>query len=232
MAPALDHPLWRAWGKARPAPDAVHSWHPLVYHCLDVAAVGETLLHERPDVLARLATRFASDVEALARAFVFLLALHDIGKLSRPFQAKVPELWPEQLLGPVPTVPPRDPGHPVTGAWLLQRSLAGELAPLFPGWSERAGDLLAPFVGHHGRPVSDATIAQTRFSEREMFGGQAVAAAQDFLAIMRALFEPDPSAQARGEGDQNGELVDCRADGAGGLDRLAPELVSVRRARA
>jgi CRISPR-associated endonuclease/helicase Cas3 len=192
MARDLGRPLWQAWGKARPAPDAVHSWHPLVYHCLDVAAVGETLLHERPELLARLATRFGSNVEPFASTVVFLLALHDIGKLSRAFQAKVPELWPEHLLGPLPTEPPRDPGHPVTGAWLLQRSLAGELAPLFPAWSERTGDLLAPFVGHHGRPVSDATIAQTRFSEREMFGGQAVAAAQGFIATMRALFEPDP----------------------------------------
>jgi CRISPR-associated endonuclease/helicase Cas3 len=199
MARDLGRPLWQAWGKARPAPDAVHSWHPLVYHCLDVAAVGETVLHERPDALARLAARFVSDVEAFAKAFVFLLALHDIGKLSRSFQAKVPELWPQQFLGPLPTVPPRDPGHPVTGAWFLQRSLAGELAPLFPGWSERTGDLLAPFVGHHGRPVSDATIAQTRFSEREMFGGQAVAAAQDFLATMRALFEPDPLPKPEGK---------------------------------
>ncbi|WP_372694224.1 HD domain-containing protein, partial [Immundisolibacter sp.] len=30
----------RYWGKADPAYPADPKWHPLVYHCLDVAAVG------------------------------------------------------------------------------------------------------------------------------------------------------------------------------------------------
>jgi CRISPR-associated endonuclease/helicase Cas3 len=192
MARNSELPLWQAWGKARPAPDALHASHPLLYHCLDVAAVGEALLQMRPETVARTAGWLGWSAEVLARLLVFMLVLHDIGKLSRPFQAKVPELWPEELLGSLGPAPPRDPGHTTTGAWLLRQALVDELAPLFPGWRERAGDLLAPFVGHHGRPVSDATIAETRFSEREMFGGRGVEAARAFLATMRALFDPEP----------------------------------------
>ena len=40
------------WGKARPNDPAGPRWHPLVFHCLDVAAVGEALI-ERHDGLAR-----------------------------------------------------------------------------------------------------------------------------------------------------------------------------------
>jgi CRISPR-associated endonuclease/helicase Cas3 len=184
----MDFALLEAWGKARPAAPAGPAWHPLVYHSLDVAAVGERLLAVRPAAVAQLAARLGWRAEALTRLVVFLLALHDIGKLSRPFQAKVPELWPEPLLGPLGPGPPRDPGHPVTGAWLLQRSLADAIAPLFPGWCDRTADLLAPFVGHHGRPVSVAGVR----SEREMFGGRVAAASHTFLGTMHALLAPEP----------------------------------------
>src|SRR5690242_18931249 len=87
------------WGKARPHAGAAHPWHPLLYHCLDVAAVGEALLAEWPWVVEAVADVTGWSPDALRRTLPFLLALHDIGKLSRPFQAKVPELWPEAWLG-------------------------------------------------------------------------------------------------------------------------------------
>lgn len=38
----------RYWGKADPAYPADPKWHPLVYHCLDVAAVGVEYLRRAP----------------------------------------------------------------------------------------------------------------------------------------------------------------------------------------
>jgi CRISPR-associated endonuclease/helicase Cas3 len=185
MGQGFDDPLWQAWGKARPAPDAVHPWHPLVYHCLDVAAVGEALLRERADTLASLTAHLRSSPEPFARLFIFLLALHDIGKLSRPFEAKAPDVWwPRSLLGPRGTRPPRDPGHPghpVTGAWLLRHDLESELAELFPQWSSSdISRLLAPFVGHHGKPVAAPEIAENRIAPRELFGQPCRDAARSF----------------------------------------------------
>ena len=68
------------WGKARPH-GAVLA-HPVAYHSLDVAACARVLL----------------DAPAL---IVALIALHDVGKFSRPFQAFVPSLYPADL-GPIP----------------------------------------------------------------------------------------------------------------------------------
>lgn len=33
-----DQPILRYWGKAKPRISSGPQWHPLVYHCLDVAA--------------------------------------------------------------------------------------------------------------------------------------------------------------------------------------------------
>ena len=200
MLQDLNHPLWHAWAKARPARDALHAWHPLVYHCLDVAAVGEALARQQTAPLERLAVCLGSSAEPMARFFAFLLALHDIGKLSRAFQAKAPEVWwPTSLLGVRGGPQPRDPGHPVTGAWLLRRGLSSELTEFFPQWSNSDIDqLLAPVVGHHGKPVADLEIAENRIAPRELFGQPCLEAARSFLALMRELFLPQPVRRAEG----------------------------------
>ena len=97
--------LLQYWGKAQPKPEpgdaaALVPWHPLVYHSLDVAAVGQVLLRAND----RLGLDGA-DTEAL---FCFLLALHDLDKFSKPFQAKAPQFYPT-FLGELPSLP--DPGH-------------------------------------------------------------------------------------------------------------------------
>ena len=46
---------FRYWGKADPSYPGEPKWHPLVYHCLDVAAVGGEYLRRTPSVRALLA---------------------------------------------------------------------------------------------------------------------------------------------------------------------------------
>ena len=114
---AVDEPstptaLLSLWGKARQSDPGRPPCHPLVYHGLDVAAVGERLLELHAGTTARLAARCGWEPNSLRRAVVFLLALHDIGKIARPFQAKRPDLWPA-VLGPIdPRV--ADPGASYT----------------------------------------------------------------------------------------------------------------------
>ena len=57
------------------------SYKPVLHHLMDVA-----LLKASPECLSKITA--------------FLAGIHDIGKFSRGFQAKVSELWPEQVLGP------------------------------------------------------------------------------------------------------------------------------------
>jgi CRISPR-associated endonuclease/helicase Cas3 len=179
--------LLSAWGKARPRPDAPHPWHPLAYHCLDVAAVGEAALASRPWLAAAIARDLGWAPDQVTRSLPFLLALHDIGKLALTFQAKCPELWPARLLG----TPSRaaDPGHGASGLTLL-RAVEGELADLFPGWRPDMLDtLLAPFLGHHGRPVRAAgTPVIELLGPRQ----EAVAAARLLIRHLRLALAPCP----------------------------------------
>ena len=48
-------PLYfRYWGKADPNYPGTPKWHPLAYHCLDVAAVGIEYLRRTPSVRSLL----------------------------------------------------------------------------------------------------------------------------------------------------------------------------------
>lgn len=74
---------FRYWGKAEKEGDG---YHLLVYHCLDVAAVGHVLLSRNSLLLRRLVDMTGLD-EATCRLWQALfLAMHDIGKFPKSFQ--------------------------------------------------------------------------------------------------------------------------------------------------
>lgn len=66
-------------------------FHPLLAHLLDVAAVAERLwpVLATPELQSRLASAWGLDEEGVWRWFVVGAGLHDIGKATSPFQAKV-----------------------------------------------------------------------------------------------------------------------------------------------
>lgn len=100
MPAALDY--FRYWGKARPDTPAGAQWHPLPYHCMDVAAVGVEYLRRSPSVRRYLVERLGLVDEALLEQWLaFWLALHDLGKFSEAFQGQKQELF-RQLRGRAP----------------------------------------------------------------------------------------------------------------------------------
>ncbi|WGF91133.1 CRISPR-associated helicase Cas3' (plasmid) [Marinivivus vitaminiproducens] len=150
------------WGKARPLPGATCSWHPVLWHGLDVAAVGAVLLRSKRPLLKRLSLLMNGEEDQVCNLVTVLLALHDIGKLTRPFQAKVAERWPASVLGPLPSDPPGDPGHGVTGLWLLTTLGERHQFNLLDSWLPSEIDaFLDPFFGHHGRPVAGTRRSAT-----------------------------------------------------------------------
>ncbi len=147
------------WGKARPHLTSRHSFHPAWAHGLDVAASGRSLSRVRPRAFRAIAARLGLRVEDLSSLWLHLLALHDIGKFSPLFQAKVPGLYPPGL----PrlddgTIAKADPGHPAAGLLLVigqfEDDAPSATSRLMRDWSPKARNrLLHPVFGHHCRPV-------------------------------------------------------------------------------
>ncbi len=143
---------FRYWGKADPGLDGEPRWHPLVYHCLDVAACGHKLSQAQPAWLQTMAVLCGVDHAILSQWLVFLLAIHDIGKAGDGFQSLRPDLQLE-LQGQA-TRTAYDLRHDTLGYALAMEAL--------PGWlgrdatDEFEADLLRPWIaaiaGHHGRP--------------------------------------------------------------------------------
>src|SRR5262249_24093492 len=132
-------PILEFWGKARSSNPAGASTHSVAYHCLDVAAAASELVTHDQDRLKRIAAAAGIKVDALTGALPFLLALHDIGKYARFFQAKSPDHWPTNVLGPYRDLAPGN-SHVVTGfQMLVALSDYGHTKQIFdrlmPGWS-------------------------------------------------------------------------------------------------
>jgi CRISPR-associated endonuclease/helicase Cas3 len=151
------------WGKAKPQTEKV-SWHPLVYHSLDVAASGKVLLQRHDRLRLRLADALGlQDDHLLLHWMVFFLALHDAGKFSESFQVQVPELFAE--LHGQPTNRSRSVRHDSLGFLFWKESLGPVVQQ--ENWlgcpADRQGlrsfyKAFDPWVGavtgHHGKPPS------------------------------------------------------------------------------
>ena len=161
--------------------------HPVAYHLLDVAAVASSLLEATPTFATRVSHRLRIDPAELRRTAVFLVALHDIGKFSHPFQGQAAAFWPSAL-GPFRPVPAA-PRHDLAGYALLREPLADLLTPVLPGWRSPTIDmLLRAICGHHGRPPDDEGLEKIIISE--LAGLVAIEAARDLTVALRDLLNP------------------------------------------
>lgn len=82
------------WGKADDKYIGATTWHPLVYHCLDVAAVAASWWDASPTIRRTFLVSFnCSQLQQnQLRAWVmFFTALHDLGKFDVRFQLKAPD---------------------------------------------------------------------------------------------------------------------------------------------
>lgn len=180
MNEARASPMTCFWGKARPADEAEAGYHPLPAHALDVAAVAE--------VLDR-----ASPIGPPRSTLTLLIALHDIGKFSASFQAKAPNAWQADLLGPIDRVPV-GVGHDTTGyAMLSEGPIREALQPLFAGWTHaEIAPLLRAITGHHGRPPAE----DDQWPSDAQIGRPARTAALAFVNELLKLLSPEPLPRA------------------------------------
>ncbi len=101
---------FRYWGKADPDYPGEPKWHPLVYHCLDVAAVAAAWWDQSLAIRHAFTSAFKVEKKHASqlRAWIlFFVALHDIGKFDVRFQLKsketLPKCWPQLSLNDVDT---------------------------------------------------------------------------------------------------------------------------------
>lgn len=82
--------LLQFWGKTPRPGDPLEKYHPAIYHMLDVAFVAEALLREGAPRLRRtlLHAWEGCDPDALIAWLPFLIATHDLGKISAAFQGQ------------------------------------------------------------------------------------------------------------------------------------------------
>ncbi|WP_440950725.1 CRISPR-associated helicase Cas3' [Methanosphaerula subterraneus] len=150
------------WGKTRREgePQKGAGYHLLVYHCLDVAAVGLKMLEYDRRLCDIFTNSISIQREHLLRILTFYLAIHDIGKFSHHFQSLNEELI-ICLQSKKPTRLQKQ-YHPVLGYHLYCNVLWDEiwnknLLNLDTGSSQRKWHngfryFASATTGHHGSP--------------------------------------------------------------------------------
>ena len=139
------------WGKAQPQTPDGPQWHPLAYHCLDVAAVGEVLLVEHRGLGESIPALLGMSGDYAVQVVRYLLCLHDVGKFAKRFQAKAPDRFPEYFEG-TPLDVSRNFDHASGGMRLFE---ADEELFALPGGSRGMAawrPLISAVMGHHGTP--------------------------------------------------------------------------------
>lgn len=148
---------FRYWGKSREGGDC----HLLIYHSLDVAAVGAAFLEANPLILTRIAEMIGLDQRTCRQYILLFLLLHDVGKFARQFQNLEPDLLFSLQKLKIETTYLR---HDILGAlcwskiirpYCAERRLLGLTQGVGRRVEEKApADYwMRTAVGHHGRPV-------------------------------------------------------------------------------
>jgi CRISPR-associated endonuclease/helicase Cas3 len=198
---------FRYWGKAE---KEGRGYHLLVYHCLDVAAVGWHLFDPAKTLCQRLAKQLEVAPVWLQRWVVFCLSLHDIGKFATAFQGVVPDL--SRVLVPSNPRMPYTERHDTLGFLLWQDVLSSR-------WLENGGfsfgardsELervirnIGPWMeivtGHHGEPPKGMPIRRQNF-----FTIADEEAASHFRKAVAAKFLRERDGSVLAEKDLKGRL--------------------------
>ena len=201
MESVLTTSYFKYWGKAQISQEQqCEGYHLLPYHCLDVAAVGQTLLIQNQSYSIKLAQLTGLDIKYFIPWYTYLLALHDIGKFADSFQnLRSDVLWilqkrkSDRRYGSL--------RHDSLG-WILWKNYLRqefEKQRIIPGMqgSKRRRNAKQPIdiwmstmVGHHGQPPKTVSnrIPEDDFEEND-FG-----AAVSFAIALRDILQSDMSA--------------------------------------
>lgn len=154
----LEDVIFNYWGKADPNYQGKQKWHPLVYHSLDVAAVGFEYLNQDKVISNWFCSELNNSYSDWVHWASFWLALHDLGKFSEAFQSQKSELFEvlqDRKPDPEKSYTER---HDSLGQWLWCDYLADRA--IDDGWFGGATESritgldtwMRAVTGHHGQP--------------------------------------------------------------------------------
>lgn len=154
MKPSEIPTYFKYWGKAN---KTANDYHLLPYHCLDVAAVGHSLLSENAVLRDKITSIIGFDKNICIRLVILFLAFHDIGKFSETFQN-----LRSDLLHKLQSISSRKQyivRHDSLGNLFLKSSFESE-ALIFPAgsgisfdeWQDVIMAIVRAYTGHHGMP--------------------------------------------------------------------------------
>ena len=157
MSSIASQTISRYWGKADPAYPGEPKWHPLAYHCLDVAAVAAAWW-DTSSVIRRIfiaALDWPEQRINQLRAWVlFFTALHDLGKFDVRFQLKALDAlraaWPKLSLDDVDESLARNFDHGSAGYALAMHEISGWVAESTVDHRDGWRPWVAAVTGHHG----------------------------------------------------------------------------------
>lgn len=166
--------LFRYWGKADPAYPSEPKWHPLVYHCLDVAAVAAAWW-DTSSVIRRIFLAALSwpeqQTNQLRAWMLFFIALHDLGKFDVRFQLKALEAlrvaWPKLSLGDVDESLARNFDHGSTGYAIAMCEIGGWAGESMAGHRDGWRLWVAAVTGHHG-DIPSGTDSGGEYAEQHV----------------------------------------------------------------
>jgi CRISPR-associated endonuclease/helicase Cas3 len=188
------------WGKASPADvGGSKNYHLLVYHALDVAAVGSNLLSLPVFSLDGLAQSLGWSLPQTKNIACFFLAAHDIGKFARSFQSLAPNL--SDALVQADTRKIYSQRHDTLG-WLLWEFLVEQEQTVFPEMDDAVWEIwIKCCVGHHGKPPREsAGMGDLSMEVQSHFYQEDIVSAQEFLREVSSLMVekwPAPDRQQR-----------------------------------
>ena len=173
------------------------TWHPLIAHSADVAAVARRLLERDSILRLRLEARAGKKLDdALLAYLIFLAGMHDLGKTNHPFQ--------EMLRAALQGTRKRSHGHVL----IVFRTIAADsmlsdgretltqvILDILDGRVASDQDfvpLLEAAIAHHGKPYavdvpSLATTALTPPAVRALWAAEAGAAVRPPFAEIRRI---------------------------------------------
>ena len=176
------------WGKLAKTlyKDQELSFHPLVYHSLDVAAVVQVFLSKKQQLTADMAQFLQLSEQELIQLLVLFAALHDLGKFSAAFQAlNKNDIQGLHKPNSRALYDARVAHHDRLGAVFWDQIKHVFLAHLTPSDREltrketrqalKALSMLAGgTLGHHGRPIDSSNLKTLAIDYMEPANQQAV----------------------------------------------------------